>query len=216
MGNTIQQYRCQIGTFLNNRSGMKIKKSKYKNERNKSGFSRVSILLVSVICILTSSASSDRSTQLSQLSIPTGWQDSLLQSSIEKIDINLECRYKYGNKQKNGLKIMHWNAGGKHLVNKIENIESVVNEYICHILGISEANLFKHHDLQDVQVDNYKLYVCNTMSNPSIAASRIVVYVRNDVHCNVREDLMDDKFSSIWLEVHLPRHRRNTGRVKFT
>ena len=211
MGNTIQQYRCQIGTFLNNRSGMKSMKCKYKNERNKSDFSRlinVSIFLVAVLSILTSSESSDSSLQFSQLSIPTGWQDSLLQSSIEMIDNNFECRYKYGNKQKNGVKIMHWNAGGKHLVNKIENIESVINQYKCHILGISEANLFKHHDLNDVQIDNYKLYVCNTLNNPGIAASRVVVYVRNDVHCTVRQDLMDDKFSSIWLEVHLPRQKK--------
>ena len=34
---------------------------------------------------------------------------------------------------------MHWNAGGKYLVNKINDIESVINGYRPEILGISEA-----------------------------------------------------------------------------
>ena len=103
---------------------------------------------------------------------------------------------------------MHWNAGGKHLVNKIENIESVINGYKPHILGISEANFLKKHDMNDVQIENYKLYFSETLNNEGIEASRIVVYVHNDIACKLRKDLMNNTFSSIWLEVNLPRQKK--------
>ena len=88
---------------------------------------------------------------------------------------------------------MHWNAGGKYLVNKINNIESVINGYRPEILGISEANFLKNHDIQDVQIENYQLYFSDTLNNDDIAASRIVVYVHNDIVCKPRKDLMNDK-----------------------
>jgi hypothetical protein len=210
MGNSLQQYRCQIGTFINNRSGMTIKKCKHETVRNNSRFfffNPAFILLFSVVSILTTPEISN-SFQLPHSNIPAGWSNIFLQKSVEIIDNNFQSRYKHGNRQKNGLKIMHWNACGKHLINKIGNIESVINGYRPHFLGISEANLLKKHDITDVQIENYTLYVSNTLSNPSIEASRVVVFVHNDVICKVRHDLMNDKFSSIWLEVHLPRQKK--------
>ena len=72
------------------------------------------------------------------------------------------------NIKKNGVKIMHWNPGSKHLHNKKENIESVINGYKPHILGISESNFLKHHDINDVQIDNYKLFLSDTLENENI------------------------------------------------
>ena len=63
---------------------------------------------------------------------------------------------------------MHWNPGSKHLHNKKENIESVINGYKPHILGISESNFLKHHDINDVQIDNYKLFLSDTLENENI------------------------------------------------
>ena len=93
-------------------------------------------------------------------------------------------------------------------MNKINNIESVINGYRPEILGISEANFLKNHDIQDVQIENYQLYFSDTLNNDDIAASRIVVYVHNDIVCKPRKDLMNDKFSSIWLEISLPRQKK--------
>ena len=103
---------------------------------------------------------------------------------------------------------MHWNAGGKHLANKIDNIESVINGYKPHLLGISEANFLKSHDVNDVQIENYKLFLSNTVHNDGIEASRVVVYVHNDIACKLRQYLMNDSFSSIWLEINLPRQKK--------
>jgi hypothetical protein len=103
---------------------------------------------------------------------------------------------------------MQWNPGSKHLHNKLGNIESVINGYKPDILGISESNFFKHHDINDVQIDNYKLFLSDTLDNENIKASRIAVYVHDDIVCKVRKDLMNDTFSSIWLEVSLPRQKK--------
>jgi hypothetical protein len=103
---------------------------------------------------------------------------------------------------------MHWNAGGKHLKNKVTNIESVINGYKPSILGISESNFFREHDVQDVQIENYRLYFSNTINNDDLKVSRVAVYVHNDIVCKVRTDLMNDTFSSIWLEINLPRQKK--------
>jgi exonuclease III len=210
MGNSLQDYRCKIGTFMNNRSGVKIKQYMQhyvKRKSNSFKFSPVFLLMFSVLCILTYPSNLNYASQSSHLNIPN-WSGNFLQSSVQIVNTNFESRYKYGNRQKNGLKIMHWNAGGKHLVNKISHIESVINGYNPHILGISEANFLKKHDSQDVQIENYKLYFSNTLGNDRIEASRVVVYVHNDVVCKVRQDLMNDKFSSIWLEINIPRQKK--------
>ena len=96
-------------------------------------------------------------------------------------------------------------------MNKIENIESVINGYKPSILGISESNFLKRHDLNDVQIENYNLFLSNTIDNDNINASRVVVYVHKDIACKLRQDLMSDKFSSIWLEITLPRQKEVSG-----
>ena len=128
--------------------------------------------------------------------------------SVVVINSNFQARYKFGNIQKNGIKIMHWNGGGKHLKNKKDSIETVIAGYKPEILGISEANFLKQHDLNDVQIENYNLFMSDTIHNNEIQASRVVVYVRNDIACKIRNDLMNDTFSSIWLEVNLPRRKK--------
>ena len=137
MENSLQDYRCKIGSFLNNRGRGKYKSCSQKcGKRKMRTFkcSPVFLLMFSLICIFTSSLGQNILQQRSQSNnlqnsnyrnCSDGWKP----SSMETIDTNFESRYKYGNKQKNGIKIMHWNAGGKHLVNKIENIESVINGY---------------------------------------------------------------------------------------
>ena len=72
------------------------------------------------------------------------------------------------------------------------------------ILGISEANLHQSVDLSLVQLPGYSLHTARTLTNPRIGCSRIVVYLGEGVTAKVREDLMSDQFSSIWLEVSIP------------
>ena len=123
-------------------------------------------------------------------------------------DYNFLARYKNGNRRGSGLKLCHWNKGGAFLKNSMNEIEQTISQYKPHILGISESNFHATHSLEDVQIDNYILYLADTLKNPELNISRVAVYVHKDVIVKVRNDLMTDNFSSIWLEVGLKRQKK--------
>ena len=50
-----------------------------------------------------------------------------------------------------------------------------------HILAISQANFHSHHNLEDVQTDNYTLYLADTLMNPQLNISRVAVYVHKEM-----------------------------------
>ena len=119
-------------------------------------------------------------------------------------DNNFYARYTYGNKSSKGIKLCHWNAGSAHLENKISEIEKLISDYNPHLLGISESNLFKNHCMDNCRIKDYDLITSMTLNNEALQYSRVVVYKHNSLVVKVREDLMSDKFSSIWLEVGFP------------
>ena len=94
-------------------------------------------------------------------------------SSFSRIT-NCQAKYTNGNKKSQGIKISAWNKGGGYLVNKMPEIKNIVNNLHPHILGISEANLKHSHDQSLVQLDNYVLHICPTISNPNVNTSRVV------------------------------------------
>ena len=121
---------------------------------------------------------------------------------------NKLVRARNGNRQNRGIKIAHWNAGSAHLKNKMNEIEYAVSEYHPHLLGISEANLKRGHDIEDVQLQEYDLFVSKTMENDQLQVSRVVCYKHQSLVGKMREDLMSDQFSSIWMEIGLPGKRK--------
>ena len=131
-----------------------------------------------------------------------------LQHSILS-DSNFYARYTYGNRTNRGIKLTHWNAGNAHLENKTIEIENAISDHHPHLIGISEANLHKDHCIDNCKIADYDLITCKTMDNENLQISRVVVYKHTSLVAKVREDLMSDKFSSIWLEVGFP------GRTKF-
>ena len=92
--------------------------------------------------------------------------------------------------------------------NKRDSIETLISDYEPHILGISEASFWSNHDTSDVQIQNYNLFFANTLQNPQLNVSRVAVYVHESLSVKVREDLMSESFSSIWLEVGQPRQKK--------
>ena len=121
---------------------------------------------------------------------------------------NKFSKYTNGNRKQGGIRIFHFNKGNAHLCNRIHEIENIITTHRPHILGLSEGNFFSHQDLADVQIENYKLINAKTLKNPELNVSRICVYMHNSLVGKVREDLMDENFSSIWLEVGLPHKRK--------
>ena len=90
----------------------------------------------------------------------------------------------------------------------MDDIELAVSEHHPHLLGVSEANLKRVHDIQDVQLQDYDLILSKTMENDQLQVSRVVCYKHHSLVGKIREDLMSDQFSSIWLEVGLPGKRK--------
>ena len=90
----------------------------------------------------------------------------------------------------------------------MHEIEQVVAEHNPHLLGISESNLKRVHDIEDVQLQDYDLVLSKTYDNDQLEISRIVCYKHHSLVGQVREDLMSDEFSSIWMELGLPRKRK--------
>ena len=161
MGAALQQHRIQIGIFDINcqklTGGCKRKINGIKAGKSSRRMD-VKLVLLLVLLFFCGGPSSINENETGRMIFETKSYN-YLPSSVQIIDVNFESKYKYGNRQKTGIKIMHWNAGGKHLINKLTNIESVINGYKPSILGISESNFFARHDINDVQIENYKLFL---------------------------------------------------------
>ena len=113
----------------------------------------------------------------------------------------------HGNRsqRRNGIKLIHLNKGPSYLANKHQEIEIIVANNKPHILGLSEANLKCDHNQGLVQHQDYDLHTCDTISNPELGISRIVVYSQKSLVVKRRRDLEDSTISAIWLEIGLPR-----------
>ena len=128
----------------------------------------------------------------------TTMDQSILWAKSRK-EMNKDEHMKNGNKEK-GMKISHWNMGNTHLPNKMREIERIIQQERPSILGISEANMKENQDLEKVTVQGYKLFTCKHNEN-STGIKRLVVYAKEGLNIRIREDLMDESFCSIWLEV---------------
>ena len=209
----ITTYRLRIGTF---------QKNKTKHEFI-SGFLR-SFVIFSTLCLLAPtinennfktihksedySNSSLKGSQLSNYHEKNENLSQLIFSSNLPEENNFYARYTYGNRKNRGIKLSHWNAGSAHLPNILNEIEIVISRHHPHIFGISESNLLKQHRIEDVQIEDYELITAQTLSNPKLQYSRVVVYKHSSIISKVRTDLMSNEFSSIWMECGLPNKKK--------
>ena len=211
---SIQVYRSRIGSFL---PKIKRKVQKLVSFRNlaKNSYRPMvsSVLLLSVVYFLLS-LNNDRvpltarfqyvGTCLCNVVCPI----EETQASIYVELSNFSARYLYGNRQTKGLKIAHFNKGSGFLASKKYEIECLISKTNPHILGISEANLFKDDDLSKVRIADYELHASLTIENPNLQYSRIVVYSHQSIVCKLRMDLMSQDYSSIWMQVGLPNQKQ--------
>ena len=126
---------------------------------------------------------------------PPRWQQSLGNKALHILN---------GNQSSKGIKLAHWNLGSANLENKMRELEIAVSRVKPAVFGVSEANLHHTTDLALVQLPGYTLITANTLKNPKIHMSRVVVYLSEGMLGTVREDLMSDDFSSIWVELSVP------------
>ena len=106
MGNTFQQHRISIGIFNSNcrklSGGCKITENGIK--ANKSS-KRMDVKLVLLLVLLFIGVSSFGGEKCEAVKIPNENKSyNFLPNSVQIINSNFESRYKYGNKQKSGIK----------------------------------------------------------------------------------------------------------------
>ena len=232
MGIDIQQYRASIGSFLpsrNNSYKYSIHKSKQPTETKNTNLLYYLMLLVAFCFIFISyiyyqimhssktSSTSEIYSNIQEI-VNCKTSSTFLPDTKPPLDdfistlfymvTNFQSMCTYGNKKNKGIKISHWNKGGSFLINKMPEIRNIISQHHPHILGLSEANLLDVHDQSLADIPDYNLYLCPTIKNPSLKASRVVVYTHKDLVVKMRPDLMSNTYSSIWLEVGLPHHKK--------
>ena len=70
---------------------------------------------------------------------------------ISSTQRNQLVRASNGNRDARGIRLAHWNPGSAHLPNKMTQLELAVADHQPHLLGVSEANFRRDHDLEEVQ-----------------------------------------------------------------
>ena len=102
-----------------------------------------------------------------------------------------------------GLKVGSWNKGGVNqpLEEKLNEIETLIKSNNFAVMRISEANFFQHNDIEDVQIPGFRFFNDKGRNNIVRRNSRYVLYVRNDLTTKIRDDLMEEEFPEIWVEI---------------
>ena len=225
MGVNIEIYRQRIGCFkvkgyMKTKSSSPCFKTKKKPRINLSTLFRLFVVFALGTAIThalhspTQSSSMKKSEPANDVPSLCKIKDDAIQSRLRCFRIssfsspNLFAKYTYGNRRSNGIKLCQWNAGAGYLSSKQAELNNIIGGYRPHVFGVTESCFKKGQDLEDVQIQDYDLYFANTIDNPCLNVSRASVYVHRDLNCKVRNDLMNDKFSSIWLELGKPRQRK--------
>ena len=218
MGVSLQVYRSRIGTFQS--SKVQSNKSTSTTQSDSLHLGKWLSLLVLLSALVTLQLSIDPvhhkpgSQHLPHLLQPSGSYHTVTRSQLQDTpcrltskDRNVYAKMVNGNRGA-GIKLLHWNKGASHLHNKHHDIETIIAGHHPHVLGLSEANLRKDHDLSLVQHENYDLHTSPTAENPELATSRIVVYTLKSLVVKHRNDLEDNRVSAIWMEVGLPHKKK--------
>ena len=86
----------------------------------------------------------------------------------------------------------------------MNEVKLLIQQRKPHVLLIEEANLWKHHDIKQVQVEGYKLYTTSMINNNNCKCSRAVMYIGDKIRAKQVHNLQLEDFSCIWVEVGLP------------
>ena len=210
MGISAQQYRIITGTFAQPQTATcrpvyEPRKKSHKSHSNRLKISLLLFIFLGFTWPLSASIVKSAGSQISHGNIN---YKTFKQSSSFNINHNFWAKMRHGNRRTNGIKLCQWNAGAGYLVNKQPELLNIIEGYKPSVLGITESCFKTEHDAQDVQIQDYTLYFASTLDNPDLNASRVSVYVQKDLKVKLRKDLMNDKFSSIWLELGKPRQRK--------
>ena len=119
---------------------------------------------------------------------------------------------------------MNWNKGSAFLLNRLGELQSIIQQYSPHILVVTELQLFKEDSISQVQIPGYSLEHDNLFN--LFGVSRVGMYISDTIGYRRRNDLEDDQTASLWITTRikgskpiningfyrqwqLPRHKSN-------
>ena len=111
---------------------------------------------------------------------------------------NKLIKQKNGN-GKNSLLISHWNLGSKKWINKRNQIQALVDTDSPDLIFISEANLDELTPPHESLISGYDITLPKTVTRNGTA--RLVLLTKENLDFELKENLMDDIFSSIWVKI---------------
>ena len=127
-----------------------------------------------------------------------------------KAAINKLAHIFNGNRENRGkgLTCIYWNKGPSLLVNKQDDILTVIRDHKPHIIGLGEANFNQGQSVEDVAIPGYILHLdsgleCGEVGN----TARVAVYTHELIRVKRRQDLEDTRVAAVWLECGLPNQR---------
>ena len=103
---------------------------------------------------------------------------------------------------KSALAICHWNLGSRKWRNKRNNIQALIDQEAPDILFISEANLDESTPSHESLIIGYNITLPKTVTRNKTA--RLVLLTKENLDFKVKEELMDDTFTSIWIKICRP------------
>ena len=118
--------------------------------------------------------------------------------SISRKQRNKAIKQQNGN-GKNTISVCHWNLGSKKWKNKRNQIQALVDLNQADLIFISEANLDETTAQYESMIQGYTITFPKTVVINCTA--RLVLLTKNGLNFTIRDDLMTDTFSSIWVKI---------------
>ena len=107
-----------------------------------------------------------------------------------------------GNKKNCKIRLSWWNdkssQNQRASVNK-DRLSVILEEKKIDVLGISEANVFGDDDISDVKIKGFDIVTDKLLSK--FGRARSATYIKNNIKYKIRDDLMDQDYPEIWLEL---------------
>ena len=107
---------------------------------------------------------------------------------------NYQARMLHGNIKK-GIINMHVNI--RSIYNKMSEVKNLLKKENPHILGISEAELKKNHDINTLKVPGYDFLL--PPSWEVYGKARVVVYIKKSLHYEIVPILQNPEVQTVWF-----------------
>ena len=127
-------------------------------------------------------------------------------SLILKLGHNKAMHLTTGNRYKgHSIALCHWNKGSSLFINKINELNILINENKPDIFSVSEAN----YQLINPQIPNElsNFYIEANKMSPKSTFSRQILLINKSLQYKRRTDLESDLLSTVWIEVSLPKSK---------